>query len=339
MKRIFDRVKNNILQNELIKDNDKIVLGVSGGPDSVFLLHVLNKIREEKKIDFDIVIAHVNHMIREEAIIDQKFVENLADDLGYKCLVLTANVVEEAEKQKISEEECGRNIRYNFFNDLLKETNSNKIAVAHNQTDNVETVLMNFIRGAGISGMKGMDFVSCNIIRPMLNVKKTEILEYLKENNIEYVVDKTNSENIYTRNKIRNDLIKKIEDEYNPNFLDTVTRMIDINKQDYKLLEEYANKEYDKLKIEKDKNTIKVYTNKEFLNSSHGLKSRIVRKVLNELLGNLQCIEKIHVDDICKLITNNITGKRYIIGTKFEVKIIKKNVVEFNKNVILCEKD
>lgn len=339
MNKIFEKVKNNILQNELIKDNDKIVLGVSGGPDSIFLLHVLDKIRGEKQIQFDIVISHINHGIREEAISDQKFVENLSKKLGYECYSLIVNVAKIAKEQKISEEECGRNIRYEFFNKILKKTGANKIAVAHNKTDNVETVLMNFIRGAGISGMKGMDFKTNNIIRPMLNIKKNEILEYLKENNIEYVIDKTNSENIYTRNKIRNDLIKKIENEYNPNFLDTVTRMIDINKQDLELLEEYTKKEYEKLRKEKEENKIIIYTNKEFLNESHGLKCRVIRKILNELLGNVQGIEKVHVDDICKLITNNITGKRYIIGNKFEVKIIKKNKVEFIKNVILCEKD
>ena len=337
MDKVFEKVKKNILQNELISENDKIVLGVSGGPDSVFLLHVLNKIKEEKLITFDIIIAHINHGIREEAIHDQKFVETLAEKLGYKCYSLEVNVSKIAEEQKISEEECGRNIRYEFFNKILKETSCNKIAVAHNKTDNVETVLMNFIRGAGISGMKGMDFKTKNIIRPMLNIKKDEILEYLKENSIEYVIDKTNSENIYTRNKIRNDLIKKIENEYNPNFLDTVTRMIEINKQDVELLEEYTNKEYEKLKKEKEENKITIYTNKEFLNESYGLKCRVIRKILIELLGNIQGIEKVHVDDICKLITNNITGKRYIIGNKFEIKIIKKNKVEFIKNVILCE--
>ena len=338
MNRIFEKVKNNILQNELIKDKDKIVLGVSGGPDSVFLLHVLNKIKEEKLITFDITIAHINHGIREEAKHDQEFVEELATKLGYKYYSLEVNVSKIAEEQKISEEECGRNIRYEFFNKILKEKGCNKIAVAHNKTDNVETVLMNFIRGAGISGMKGMDLKTNNVIRPMLNINKVDILEYLKENNIEYVIDKTNSENIYTRNKIRNDLIKKIEDEYNPNFLDTVTRMIEINKQDAELLEEYTNKEYEKLKKEKEQNKIIIYMNEEFLNESYGLKCRVIRKILNELLGNIKGIEKVHVDDICKLITNNITGKRYIIGNKFEVKIVKKNKVEFIKNVILCEK-
>lgn len=337
MDKIFEKVKNNILQNELIKENDKIVLGVSGGPDSVFLLHVLNRIKEEKIIIFDMIIAHINHGIREEAINDQKFVEDLAKRLGYKSYSLEVHVSKIAKEQKISEEECGRNIRYEFFNKILKETKSNKIAVAHNKTDNVETVLMNFIRGAGISGMKGMDFKVNNVIRPMLNIKKDEILEYLKENSIQYVIDKTNSENIYTRNKIRNELIKKIENEYNPNFLDTVTRMIEINKQDAELLEEYTNKEYEKMKKEREKNKITIYINKDFLNESYGLKCRVIRKILNELLGNIQGIEKVHVDDICKLITNNITGKRYIIGNRFEVKIVKKNKVEFIKNNILCE--
>ena len=155
MDKIFEKVKKNILQNELIKENDKIVLGVSGGPDSVFLLHVLNKIKEEKLITFDIIIAHINHGIREEAIHDQKFVETLAEKLGYKCYSLEVNVSKIAEEQKISEEECGS---YNWAVEL-KDT--------HEIIGNIEVIALskrnNNCEIGYVYGSKfwGKDFCRC----------------------------------------------------------------------------------------------------------------------------------------------------------------------------------
>lgn len=331
MEDLFKKIEKNVKENNLISNGDRIIVGVSGGPDSIFLLHALDKLKKQGKLDFEMEIAHVNHLIRKEASDDQKFVEKLAKQFGYKCHTLECDVSKQSKKLKISTEECGRNVRYDFFNKLLLECKANKISVAHNQTDNVETVIMNFIRGAGISGLKGMDYYGQNIIRPMLNIKKEDIINYLNSKGIKYLIDRTNIENIYTRNRIRNDLIKKIEKEYNPNFLDTTQRMIELNKQDYKLIEECVNNEYEKLKMVFEDGKITI-NRKELAILSSGMKYRIIRKILTELLGNIQGIEKIHVSDISKLIDNNIKGKQYIIGNKFTVKIKTKNIIEFSKN-------
>lgn len=332
MEDLFEKIKKNILEKKLINSKDKIIVGVSGGPDSIFLLNILHKLKDEKIIDFEIEVAHINHMIREQAADDEKMVREISNDMGYRCHVLKANIPIKAKEQKISEEECGRNIRYEFFEKLLKERKANKIAVAHNQTDNAETVLMNFIRGTGINGLSGMDYIYGNIIRPMLNIKKQKIIEFLEKHNICYAIDITNNENKYTRNRIRNDLIKKIENEYNPNFLETIQRMIELNKQDEILIMDYVDKEYDKLSPKTKPNNIVINTIR-FFEMSNACKCRIVRKILNELLGNIQGIEKVHVDDIVKLLNKNITNKKYIIGNKFTVTVIKKNVVEFKLNI------
>lgn len=332
MEDLFEKVKNCIIEKKLIVSSDKVIVGVSGGPDSVFLLKVLDRIKKQKIIDFDIEVAHINHMIREEASTDENLVVNISKEMGYKCHVLKANIPLKVKEQKISEEECGRNIRYEFFEKLVKERGANKIAVAHNQTDNVETVIMNFIRGTGINGLTGMDYKYGNIIRPMLDIKKQDIIEFLNKNNISYVIDKTNSENKYTRNRVRNDLIKKIEDEYNPNFLNTTKRMIELNRQDEKLLMDYVEKEYEKLDPKVQKDTIVINTVK-FIDMQKALQARIIRKILNELMGNIQGIEKIHVDDIMRLLNNNITNKKYVIGNKFTVTILKKNIAEFKLNM------
>lgn len=332
MEDLFEKVKNCILEKKLIVSNDKVIIGVSGGPDSIFLLNVLDRIKKLKIIDFDIEVAHINHMIREEASIDEDLVIKTSKEMGYECHVLKANIPLKVKEQKISEEECGRNIRYEFFEKLVKERGANKIAVAHNQTDNVETVIMNFLRGTGINGLTGMDYKYGNIIRPMLDIKKQDIIEILNKNNISYVIDKTNSENKYTRNRVRNDLIKKIEDEYNPNFLDTTKRMIELNRQDEELLMDYVEKEYEELDPKVQKCAIVINT-KKFIEMQKAMQARIIRKILNELMGNIQGIEKIHVDDIIRLLKNNITNKKYVIGNKFTVTILRKNIAEFKLNM------
>lgn len=331
MKDLILEFKEIVEKNNLFKKNDKLLLGVSGGPDSIFLLHAVKKL--EKELNLYIEVAHINHMLREEATRDEEFVMNICQSLGIKFNLLKIDVKKETIRNKKTLEECARDIRYEYFNKILNENKLNKIVVAHNLSDNVETVFMNIIRGTGGAGLSGMDFESNNIIRPMLNMKKEDIVKYLDENNLEYVIDKTNLENDYTRNRIRNDLIKKIEKEYNPNILITIQRMIELNRQDSSIIESAINETYSKINKVKKEESIQIDL-KDFKEIDESLKSRIIRKILEELLGNVKSIEKIHIEDILKLIKNSIKGKRYIIGNKFEVLIASKNEVIFKRIVV-----
>ena len=139
---------NTIKENNLINTGDKIVVGVSGGPDSITLLACLNKYKE--KLNYDIVVAHVNHLIRENSTDDEQFVENVCEKMNIKCYIKRVNISEIAEKEKGSVEEIGRNERYKFFDEIAKKENANKIAIAHNMNDNAETMLLNLIRGCGL---------------------------------------------------------------------------------------------------------------------------------------------------------------------------------------------
>ena len=336
MDKLIEQVKNNIYTHNLIENNDIIVLGLSGGPDSVFLLHALSILKpiilKEKKISYEIHAAHVNHMIRIEADKDASIARKNADSVNATFHILEFDCINEAKRLKIGTEECGRKVRYEFFNEVKEKTNATKIATAHNAGDNAETVLLNFIRGAGLVGLSGMNFKNNDLIRPILNISKQDIIEYLNENNIEYAIDKTNLENDYTRNKIRNDLIKKIEKEYNPNFVNALNRMANINKLDEEIIEETINEKYNELDLKVKDN--KIYLNTvEFNKLSIGIRYRLVRKILNELLGSTQNIEMIHIKDTCKLIEENNTKKQYILGNKYKVVIEKKNIAVFVKNV------
>ena len=152
-----EKVIDTIKKYNLIENGDRIVLGVSGGPDSITMLNVLNEIKKQNIIKFDIFVAHINHGIRENAILDEEFVLDFCLNKNIEAFVLKINLKEEAKKNKKGLEEMGRIKRYEFFDEICAKTNSNKIAIAHNSNDNVETIIMNIIRGSGLSGLKGIE--------------------------------------------------------------------------------------------------------------------------------------------------------------------------------------
>lgn len=314
-------VLETINKNNLIKDGESIVVGVSGGPDSITLLDILIKL--QKRIKFDIVVAHINHMIRSDADEDQRYVEKYCKNNNITFYVKQAKVEEIAKNQKIGTEEAGRNLRYEFFDEILEKTKSNKIATAHTKNDNVETVLMNIIRGSGTKGLKGIEIIRDNkYIRPLLEISRTEIEEYCEKNNLEPRIDSSNMENIYTRNKIRNLLIPYIQKEFNPNIIETIDRLSSISKEENKYFEDITKKAYEEILVEETKNEV-VLDLKKFNTLEIVIKNRIMLYTINKLFGSSSGIEKIHLQDIIKLCNNNI-GNKYLIPNK-KVKILLKN--------------
>lgn len=312
-----DRILQTINKYNLIEFGDKIVLGVSGGPDSVCMLMVLNKLKE--KLGFDIVVGHVNHGLRENAKLDEKYVLELTQKLGIKCFVCHANIEEEAKKQKRGIEETGRIIRYNFFEEILKQENANKIAIAHNSNDNVETIIMNIMRGSGTSGLKGIEPKNGIYIRPLIEIKRDDIEEYTKEFHPRH--DESNDENEYTRNKIRNIVIPYVKSEFNPNILDTITRLSSISKEEGEYLELKTKEAYQRMLIEENEQII--LDLKKFNSEELVIRKRIILYSINRLFGSTKGIEKIHIDDIIKLCSNNI-GNKYLTPNK-NTKIVIKN--------------
>ncbi len=184
---------------KLLENSEKIVIGLSGGADSVALTHILYKAFSSEKL----IVAHLNHMIRgEEALRDEKFVVDFCETFNLEYNITRVDIPMLSKELGISEEECGRKSRYNFFNSLCKE--NYLIATAHNADDNAETVLFNLIRGTGLKGLCGIPAVRDNIVRPVLDMTRKDIEEYCTKNNLNYVNDSSNFSNDYSRNKIRN---------------------------------------------------------------------------------------------------------------------------------------
>lgn len=314
-------VIETIKKNNLIESGDSIVVGVSGGPDSITLIDIL--IKAQNEINFKINVAHINHMIREEAIEDEKYVENYCKIKNIPCFIKRAEVEELAKQKKIGTEEAGRYVRYEFFNEILEKTKSNKIATAHTKNDNVETVLMNIIRGAGTIGLKGIQIKrDGKYIRPIIECEREEIEKYCEENKLNPRIDKTNMENIYTRNKIRNLLIPYIKKEFNPNIIDSIDRLSQIAKEENEYFEQKTKNAYKEILIKETKQEIELDL-KKFNKLELVIKNRIILYTINKLLGTNSGIGKIHIQDIIKLCSNNI-GNKYLIPNK-KVKILVKN--------------
>ena len=324
-----EKVISTIIKNKLIQNGDKLVLAVSGGPDSLTMLNVLLDIKKSETLDFEFVVAHVNHMIRKEAIDDEKFVKDFCEKNNILCFVKKVDIPKISKDKKIGTEEAGRYARYEFFDEVLDNTNSNKIAIAHNKNDKVETILMNLLRGSGVSGLKGIEYIkNGKYIRPLLDCTRKEIEDYCYKENLNPRIDKTNFDNTYTRNKVRNVVIPYVQQEFNPNIIETLNRLSELVKEEENYVDEQVEKAYNEMVIEEklmdyeDKPYILLKL-KIFNTQERVIKSRVLLYTIKRLLGNVQGIEKIHIDDVIKLCGKNV-GNKYLTPNK-NLKIFLNN--------------
>lgn len=324
------KVLETIRKYNLIVDRDKIVLGVSGGPDSICMLDNLREVKEEQIIEFEIYVAHINHMIREEAIDDEKYVQEYCKKYNIECFVKRADVQKIASEKKIGTEEAGRKVRYDFFEEVLQKTESNKIAIAHNKNDKIETIIMHLLRGSGLSGLKGIEPIRDNkYIRPLLECERTEIEQYCEDKKLNPRIDKTNFENEYTRNKIRNIVIPYIKKEFNPNIIQTLSRLSDLAADESNYIELQTQKAFEKILIAKEKEQITLNL-KEFNKQDKVIKNRLILYTTKELMGSTQGIEKIHIEDIIKLCQNNV-GNKFLTPNKNLKVLVKDKKIFFIK--------
>ncbi|MGN1433262.1 MAG: tRNA lysidine(34) synthetase TilS [Ruminococcus sp.] len=209
--------KYNMLQN-----GDSVIVALSGGADSVALLDILNSVKE--KYNLTLYAVHINHGLRgEESLCDENFCKSLCKKYGVKLFVKHENISVIAKKNKISEELCGRNVRYSVFEELSNELSA-KVATAHTASDNAETLLFNITRGASLGGVSAIPPVRDYIIRPLIECTRAQIEQYCKNKNLEYVTDSTNLTDDYTRNKIRHNVIPALK-EINPAFENSALRL------------------------------------------------------------------------------------------------------------------
>lgn len=335
------KVLNTIKTNALIQQNDKIVVAVSGGPDSICMLQVLYKICQMSPSQMTICVAHVNHMMREQAKDDEEFVREFCAKKNIDFYSKSIDISKMAHTNKIGTEEAGRIARYAFFDEIMEKTGSNKVAIAHNKNDKVETMIMNIFRGSGLSGLKGIEVKRGKYIRPLLDCERAEIEEYCETENLQPRIDKTNFENIYTRNKIRNTVIPYVEQEFNPNFMETMNRLAELVKEQDNYIESLVAEKYKNMLVEEMqeqnlqndpvpncKNCKIVLDLKKFNQEENVIKSRMILYTITRLFGNSNNIGKIHIEDLVKLCSNQI-GNKYLTPNKYLKVLVKNHKIYF----------
>jgi tRNA(Ile)-lysidine synthase len=312
MKSVEQNIIKFIDRESLIEIGDKVIVALSGGPDSIFLLHFFHKNLE--RFGIELSACHINHNLRgKESDTDELFCKNICDELGVKFFTASVDVKTLAKKNKMSIEEAARNLRYNELSRIAEENKLNKIATAHNKEDNAETVLLNLFKGTGLSGLSGIPIKRDNIIRPLLCLNKTEIMAYLKENEIEYRIDKSNLQNDFKRNYIRNELVPQIAKEINPSLNEALFNSSQIFRNSDVVLKKH----------------IKTISEKYFSQTAISLKVdlKLIDDLGIEILGealkfNLEklCNFSFTYDDLLKLrdLSENQTGKKVILNKNIE---------------------
>jgi len=280
---LLTQVKRTIDRYYLLEQGDRLVVGVSGGADSMVLLHVLNSLR--KDFDLSLIVAHVNHGLRpDESEKEAELVRTASEKLGTPFEYGQFNVREFKKTGGFSPQDAARRIRFHFFKDLLRKYQATKIALGHNADDQVETVFINLLRGSGLKGLKGiLPMRDGKVIRPLLEVWRREIDSFILKNGIPFLVDSSNLKKTYLRNRLRLDLIPLIEREYQSSFKEVVMRTVNLLQGENDYLERESAQAYQRIvHWEKDKGS---FNFSEYQSLHRAIQWRVIQRIVEGILG------------------------------------------------------
>lgn len=298
---MLNKIRKTIKKFNMLKKGDIVVVAVSGGIDSVVLLHALIELAAEYRLF--IIVAHLNHCLRgRESDRDEVFVKRLAEKLGVKFICKRMDV-RLLLKKGDSLQDIAREARYSFFDRIAKRYKADRIATGHNMDDQAETVLMKFLKGAGLGGLCGIPKVKGKYIRPLIEITRKEIEEYAEDSMLKFVKDSSNKSAKYLRNRIRLKLIPILE-EYNPSLKSDLARLSRILERDDVYLKDKAGGAYKSIVIRRDKDVVSLYLKK--LNRLHGaIRARIFFMAVEELLGSSKGFYSYHVEDFLRLLCSD----------------------------------
>lgn len=299
---VLNTLRKTIRDHQMLIPGETILVGVSGGADSVCLLHALRSVQEE--FDIQLAVAHLNHGIRgEEAERDAVFVKELCKKWGIPCFCKQEDIPALSKKEGISEETAGRLARYRFFHKLCVREGFSKIATAHNRDDQAETMLMRVLRGTGIAGMGGIRYIRTDgVIRPLLNVERRQVEAYCSENGLNYLTDSTNAEETYTRNKIRHQLLPLIKREFNPNITETLAVMAENMAEDGDFLNSYAKRLYQRINTPAPARKPVVLDIESLKMVIKSIRSRLILFAAKDAMGKDYSLERCHIEAVDQLI-------------------------------------
>lgn len=333
------KLKKYIESNGLIDKGEKILVALSGGPDSICMLHLLCSIREE--YDLKIGAAHLNHMLRgEEANKDENYAKEFCEKLNVDFYSKRIDIERYSKENGVSTETGGRDARYNLFDTIAKEYGYTKIATAHNANDQAETIIMRMMRGTGLEGLCGIPVMrEGKYIRPILCMERWEIEKYCENFDLKPRIDKTNLETIYSRNKIRLEILPYMKENFNQDVVMALNRMSNILWEDNKFITEYAKGKFKEYCI-KENGNIKI--DEKLFYENKAIVARVLRKALTKVSKSTYDFELKHIEEVMKLskigtnkridlpnniYAENIYGKIYIKKKEKEIDTQKKEII------------
>lgn len=319
---LFYKTLKLIKENQLVFDNDKVFVALSGGIDSVVLLDVLLMLRDE--LNISVSACHFNHKMRgEESDNDQKFVENICRDRGVEIFIDYAKGILESENE-------AREARYTFFQNILAgEASSSKIALAHNSNDVTETTLMRLSRGAGLNGAKSIPIKRENFIRPLLHFSRKEIEQHAEDNHLKFITDSSNLDLKYTRNYFRHKIIPLFE-KVNPNFINTMMQSIIVIDSEYDYLNQATEIAYIECVTSYTKTEVHI-NRKKWLTLHPAIQRSVIRKAIGEIVG-LTDITSNHLNEVYEMLQKGVGKKYKILPFSLFCELVSGNINIYKKN-------
>lgn len=315
---LYDKVCKTIKQYNMINEGELVIVGVSGGPDSIALLHLL--VRLQKELAFSLHAAHLDHSFRgREAEEEALWVKKTAESWGIGCTLAKVDVPDLARRKHLSAQDAGHQARTSFFLSLQEKLGAQKIAVGHQANDQAETLLMHFLTGAGSEGLSGILPVQGPYIRPLLFIERDDIEKYCSEHGLSPKRDPSNAKDIYLRNKIRNKLVPWLKENINPNLVNTLNRTAQIllAQEEYLRL---ATEQAAKNCSQHNKGFIKILL-KDFTSLHPALQRRLIRSAYKDI-GKKQGLQFKHVEEVRELLLDKQVGK--ILHLPDDVKVEKE---------------
>ncbi|MEW6624146.1 MAG: tRNA lysidine(34) synthetase TilS [Bacillota bacterium] len=307
---LLKKVEKTIEKYKLLQKNDKVVVAVSGGVDSLALLHCLYRLKETYSLT--LVVAHLNHMFRgEEADEDAETVKKLAIDLGLGAVIGKVDVPQIIRATLLSPQDAARKARYEFLQQAANSIKANKIALGHHQDDQAETVLLHLCKGAGLDGLKGIMPKRDIYIRPLLAIQKWELEKYCRDHKLPVRVDKSNYKDVYLRNKIRNRLIPWLKQEVNANIIEVLAGTAEILRDENQYLEEEIGHLEQKIRVSLSfKQQKGVWDTRFFCELPKALQRRLIRRVYLLVSGHRYNLTFMHIEAVRHTILNKISGSK-----------------------------
>jgi len=332
------KIKKSLLDHKMVEPGDCVLVGVSGGPDSVALLRALLELKQE--FDIELSIAHLNHSARgDESDRDARFVKDLGDALQIRTLIKKVNVAELQPSSKSSFQEAARHIRLEFFQETMTQLGANKIALGHTSDDQVETVLINLLRGSGLKGVGGMNPVRLPYIRPLFYCSRAEVVGFLNDRKIPYCKDSSNDKTDYLRNRIRLELIPFLQEKYNPKITENLFEASGIFRADNDCLKTLEDQEFERaVSGFEEGETLNI--DMEYLGKLPlALQRRLVRKGIQSIKGDLRKISSFHIQEILHLFEKGRKGKRIDLPGNMEVlcmgdRVAFKRIPESDSSIL-----